>query len=536
MAGPNRIRKVLFMDEQGNRVGEWSSKQLAEDPFADHYGRQIKTPPYSLEQLAYLAETFPVHGTCLEQKAMDVVGEGWQWTPVNDEADEEQRDMLDAWLHELAGNESTTIELLQQCWLDFETLGQGYLEVARDVHQVARALYYVPSHTVRVHAQMDKLVQLRDSRMVWFRRWGSQEGYSDQPINVASGHRLAADAPASKRANDLLVFRKPARRSTFYGIPQYVSAVGYITLGLAARDFNILFFQNRREPRWAVIIQGVDDTEELEKSLQEAMQAQLREPHRNLILPVEGQPGANVVTFQKLSEDSPDAAFTKLRESCMDEVLIAHRMPRDRVGIGRVGALGGSAAEANNRIYKEGVVQPAQAVLASRWNRFILREFPRFLEMEAGKDNERAERVLLRLKKAKEEKKAKTDAEVILWRFAPREFDISEEESDMAAATKGFKDGILTLDEAREKIKREPVLDYDPETGEEAEELPPGQGRGGKFFWELQPAGANPGEEPPEDEDAESQVQDGLFAKAEDYFESRMAFVDEEIHRLLTGG
>src|SRR5688572_5384262 len=92
--------KVLFLDEQGGRTGEWSSQQIEVDNFT--YSHGLQEPPFPLEQLAYLAETHPTHGAALEQRAQDVIGAGWEWdAPADADAKPELRDELDAWWRSL---------------------------------------------------------------------------------------------------------------------------------------------------------------------------------------------------------------------------------------------------------------------------------------------------------------------------------------------------------------------------------------------------------------------------------------------------
>lgn len=502
-----RINKVLLMDGSGEKVGESASQQVQEDPFGD-YARGLVKPPFPLEQLNYLAEMHPVHGSALEQKSTDIIGVGWEWEPVEgmkDEAgedmtaDEEQRNELEDWFTGLAGDESTMAELLYAVQVDFETTGQGYLEVARmpgpegaggEVGQV----YHAPAQTIRWHKSGMALAQERASKFVWFRRWGVTEdefGNALPMIAASSGYRTD---DASKAANELLVFRKTSRRSSWYGIPTYVAAIGWVTLAIAARDYNILFFQNAREARWAVVLENIDDDPELLNDIEQAFKVGLKDPHRNIIIPIVGEGGK--VTFQKLSQDGVDMSFDKLMGHCNDEILVAHRMPGDRVGLSKTGPLGGSAAGVTNEVYVEGVVTPGQELMASRIRRFIEVEFARHKGLDPD------------------------TAPPLQWQWTPSPVDLSEETDDLNAAVQGFQKGGWTLNEARAKVGRDPLPDDDP--------------RGDMFVWELTPKPSGAGlVGDPNDPNSDPSGNGGLFGASapllEDETERRLREHEERL-------
>lgn len=245
--GHSRVTKVLYLDAEGNSVGEYASSQIPESPWDGVQQAGLQEPPYRLEQLVFLAETHPVHSAALEQKTADICGKGWEWE-ANDEkvADEDERDKLASWFEGLAPDDVDMQENISAVWNDVETTGWGMAEVTRDSQGKVQRLYHVPAHTVRAHRDGFRLCQVRDNRKVWFRRWGApQIDGKDVEVDSKTGSTKSVKSPA----NDLFVIKRPSRRSTWYGIPGYISAIGWITLALAARDDNLMFFANRREPR-----------------------------------------------------------------------------------------------------------------------------------------------------------------------------------------------------------------------------------------------------------------------------------------------
>lgn len=356
-------------------VESFPSNQILQDPFLDvgAYGVAVPSPPYSMEQMVLLAETHPMHAAAIEQKVQDIVSTGPKFISPNadgedDEADVELHDQIENWWLGLF-EDYTDVETLQVMWSDFETVGWGALEVVRDQKGIVRRLYHVPGHTLRPSYDNQRYLQMRNGKMVWFKKWGVPG-----QIFAKSGREAPKGTDPDKLATELLVFKKPSRRSSWYGIPNYVSAIGNITLAVAARDYNILFFENSREPRHVFVITGLDeDIEQMLDDLKDSLTTQHKEPHRNLLLPMSGDAKVDI---QPLASITTDQQFEKMVASADQAILIAHRMPADRLGLSMSGALSGNVAEVSIRSYKEGVVQHGQQVLEDRLNRFLNAEYP----------------------------------------------------------------------------------------------------------------------------------------------------------------
>ena len=415
----SRVTKVVLVDKDLAPVSIATTQQAPDDPFTYGGVKGLQEPPYIPDQLNQLAERHSTHGAALEQKTADVIGGGWEWEKLTDEADEQEAIELENWLRGLADAEADESfgEMLQAAWLDVETLGYGGLEVARDGEGKLIHLYSIPAHTFRFHKDGVRIAQGPTGKRTWFKRWVPED---KRVVSKQTGvlYDDRSQLPQDEEVgNEILILRRPTRRKSWYGVPGYVSALGWIYLGIAAREDNIKFFQNRREPRWAVILKNIEDDDgQLENMLREAFTTSLADPHRNIFIPIEGESGD--IKFQKMTEDSKDVSFDKLQERVDNTVLLAHRIPPDRLGAVRVGPLGGNATMAASRVYKEGVVSTSQTFLSERLNRFI----------QAERGNAQ-------------------------WKWRPRELDLTEEAEDTATITNAWINGIMKLDEARKKLK-----------------------------------------------------------------------------------
>jgi PBSX family phage portal protein len=429
-----KVMKVLYYDDAGNAVGEWSSTQIPEDAFS-YSDRGIQEPPYRMEQLVYLAEQHPIHSSALEQKTVDVCGTGWNWEAIDEEAppNPEALAEITSWFESLAPDDESMQEVISAAWNDVETVGWGLIEVARDPQGLARKLYHVPGHTVRAHRDGFRLVQIRGQKKVWFRRWGAE---TDSGEKVEVDSKTGSLTKINDPANDLFVIRKKSRRSSWYGIPIYISAVGWLALALAARDDNIQFFANRREPRWAIILTNLEDDPDVEEDIRRAFTVDLKQPHRNIIVPIAGD---GKIDFQQLSgKGIADGTFEKLSERADKAILVSHRIPGERIASVTVGTLGGNLADEVNRVYKEGVVAPSQALYDQRLNRLIQVEWERAHATTITGEGEVA----------------------VPYQLVLDDLDIETERQEAELSILLFHADVITLGEARRRMGMEPV--YQP--------------------------------------------------------------------------
>ncbi|HHV79079.1 MAG TPA: phage portal protein [Firmicutes bacterium] len=423
MTDQKRVLTKAITIQADQRTSAGGSKQLPADPFSRLYSEYgLVRPPYRLEQLLELKESNPIHCACIEQKSSDIAGLGWHWVPRQgiDKPNEKQRDALEEFL---AGcnPEMTFREILQAVWDDVETLGWGIVEVVRNAKGLPAELYHVPGHTVRAHRDGVRLCQIRENKMRWFKRFGAEGEYDLETGEPRNG------LPEERQAGELIVIRKPGSRSSYYGIPTYISALGAIVGSLAARDFNITWFREKTVPDMALIIEGADVSEKLANELRTFFNIEARgQHHKLLILPIPSDAGAEVrARFEKLTSELKDASFRLYRHDNAVEILVAHRVPPYRIGWAIVGSLGGSTAKEMTEIYKRSVIQPGQEILEHRLNNQLFKAFePGLGELQ--------------------------------WRWKLDEIDLSDQMQDLEYSIKGVQYGIFTPNEARQHLGKQP--------------------------------------------------------------------------------
>jgi capsid portal protein len=125
----------------------------------------------------------------------------------------------------------------------------------------------------------------------------------------------------------------PNSRSTYYGIPSYLSALGSILGDSKARDYNIDRFDSKLIAPWAIVFAG-----ELSEKVKQGIINKFRANNQNrtsaqepLIIEAMGATDTDAVRFHRLSDEVKEASFMAFRRLNRDEILAARRVPPSKV-------------------------------------------------------------------------------------------------------------------------------------------------------------------------------------------------------------
>lgn len=368
------------------------SRQIR-DPFASLYaeGWAIE-PPLPPEQLLALAEESPIHAACLAAKAADAVGRGWRM--VGEEA--EPKDEVERWLQEITPD-WTFAELLDSAAWELEAIGWAAWEVVRQEGRIA-ALYPMPAHTVRATRNANVLVQIRGTERRDFVLFGSEP-----------------DGDLS----EVILFRRYAPRSSFYGTPRWIAAIPAIAELTAIREYNVSWFASGGtadriiQVRAPSLVEAQRTAEEVQTALREAS----GRGHVSLVTAATRDAGLEVL-FLAPQAGGREGQFLRRREDLVKEVLMAHGVPPYRIGWAEIGSLAGNAAREMLRAYRVGVIEPIQTTLESRLNQTLFG--PRGLDLRG--------------------------------RWVLEDLSWEETELNLQVATAGVERGLLTPNEARQRL------------------------------------------------------------------------------------
>ncbi|MFQ6133734.1 MAG: phage portal protein [Armatimonadota bacterium] len=406
--GPGELERQGEADAGGAAAGR--SAQLPESTWAAEYeAGNVRRPPYDLEALAQLYETNAAHKACVDAKVANTVGLGYLLVPavkarggeapqvdVSSAAAQEELARLEE-LFETCNPEMTFTDVMRNVWTDVETLGNAYLEVTRSGLGEIDGFYHIPGTTMRVKADRSGFVQIREHRRQEFANLG--EAGTD-----AEGEPL----------NEVIHFKKYTPQSSFYGIPDVLSAIAAAAGDKAARDYNIDFFEHNTVPRMAIIVEGGQLDDDLLNAIRQYMEAEVRgQGHKTLVLDV---PGSEVkVRLEPLGmQRSEDAAFLDFRRANRDEILMVHRVPPSKITIVENANLANSRDQ--DRTFRDQVIRPEQRRIEFVFNRLIREQMG-----------------------------------IQSWRFELRQMDLAEEQEQAEVAKIYAEIGAWTVDEIRAK-------------------------------------------------------------------------------------
>lgn len=267
-------------------------------------------PPVPLHHILGLTYSNAFHTQCIALKSEMAVGLEYE-APKN----------VERFLEEITGDQDTFLDLLAMFVWDWECLGNGYLEIARSRRGQIGEIYHAHAQTIYASTRGNKLneyVQETTNRVI-FSPFGAREG-----------------------RNELFHIRRYSPLSTFYGLPEWVACLEALRLDQEKKTFYAAFFKNFAVPALAVILEGAEFDESIEKKLQAGFNQMkgAENAFRALLLSV---PFDNAkVRFEKLMTDFKDLPFDKLTQATREEILAAHGVPPRLVGIVTAGQLGGT--------------------------------------------------------------------------------------------------------------------------------------------------------------------------------------------------
>lgn len=355
------------------------SRQIASDTFGmgkayDEVG--LVQPLYSIEALAQLLELNTYHNRAVRTIAFDTVGLGHSLVRDDDAAEQAEQAAALAGLLERPHPRLSLAQVLSRALVDFGATGNGYIEVIRetagDIESRVVGLAPIPAHTIRRHRDGIRYVQRRGQNRVWFKVAG-------EPAAVRFENGTVGESGGDDMATEVIHLLDYTSRSDFYGLPSVLPAIGALRLDSERQDYMLDFFENMAVPSYAVTVVGAEIDENLEQSIRDYFQNDLRENrHATLVLTISGEGATESqakITFEKLSEGQEEASFRLLGLDTRDEILTAHGVPPYRVGVAKEGALGGNFAAESSEIYKTSVIAPRKQMVEDELNRHVVASF-----------------------------------------------------------------------------------------------------------------------------------------------------------------
>lgn len=370
----NKKRSITYMEKRFKGRDDAGTKQIEDMIITGYNALEVVLPPYNLDYLAKLYELNPEHYSAVQAKVSNIVGLGYEFIPSPatkmklDNMDPAKQDKYNKKLlrakNDLSdfidslNSEDEFAEILTKVWRDYETTGNGYIEISRsETTGEIGYIGHVPSTTIRVRRRRDGFVQIISNQAVFFRNFGDDD---TDPIGGDSN------------PSELIHIKKYAPSSTFYGVPDIVAAKAAVAGQDFSSKFNLDYFENKAVPRHVVILKGATIAPNLAKNILEFFETGLKgKNHRSLFIPLPGDTPEKKVELkiEPVEAGIQDASFINYRKMNRDEILMAHRVPITKVSI-PTGVSLAVAADAG-KTFKEQVCQPEQSVLEKKLNKII---------------------------------------------------------------------------------------------------------------------------------------------------------------------
>lgn len=361
------------------------SKQL-NDSFEGMYKADyLLQPLYNPVWLTNLPELNTYHASCCEAVATDVAGLGYTLMPAKDrKGTQTNKNKLTAFFDSI---HPSVTQIINQSVNDRQTVGYGAIEIIKEGRSKTPPdnLAHIPSYTLRRHSDGIRVLQQIGANKVWFVRAGTGRDVNKDTGDLAPYGSLPKDV----RGDEVIWIKRYTPRSTFYGLPPIIPAIGAIYGDRARLKYNVAFFDNYGVPAFAVIITGDFQTNDLEEDdpnynfdktlkgqIQANMQKLMQDPYSTLVLtiPSVGGEGKVNVELKPLATDTKEASFRLFRKDNRDEIIHAHKVPPYRIGINETGSLGGSNSEESTKIYKMGVINPIQSQICNSITYYVVNQ------------------------------------------------------------------------------------------------------------------------------------------------------------------
>jgi PBSX family phage portal protein len=335
----------------------------------------VMQPPYNLDYLARLNEISPPHYAAVKAKVANIVGLGYDFIESHktrqtlEQIDDEDKvvkvrrkiekaksDMYD-WL-DSCNQDDEFLETLIKVWTDYETTGNGYLEIGRKTTGEIGYLGHVPATLMRIRRLRDGFVQITGNKSVFFRNFGDQD--TPNPIG------------GDNRPNEIIHIKKYSPTNNFYGVPDIVAAQSAIAGAEFASRFNLDYFENKAVPRYVITVKGGSLSPKAERNILEFFQTNIKgKNHRTLYVPMPADTTDKKHEFKMtpVEAGTQDSSFNNYDKGNLNKVLMAHRVPISKVGMAEGVSL--AVARDADKTFKEQVCRPEQSIFEKKLNKIF---------------------------------------------------------------------------------------------------------------------------------------------------------------------
>jgi len=376
--GPAFKRKISreFSKSFSGREETGTQQNLLAQAITGYAMFDLVEPPYNLEYLSKVYEISTYNYAAINAKVANIVGLGYDFIETkktNDAIDSltdekslerarrklsKLRQDLHTWL-DTTNDEDTFTQTLIKVFTDYEATGNGYIEIGRTTNGNIGYIGHIPAKTMRVRRLRDGFIQLLYGKAVYFNNFGDTE--TENPI-----------AGQEDRPNDIIHIKKYTPMNNYYGVADIIAAQVSLAGNELSGRYNLDYFENKAVPRYIITVKGAKLSPESERKLLEFFQVGLKgKNHRSLYIPLPGDTPDSKTEFkmEPVEANPQESSFNIYRKSNRDEILLAHRVPINKIGTPEGVNL--AVARDADKTFKEQVCRPAQMILEKKLNKIF---------------------------------------------------------------------------------------------------------------------------------------------------------------------
>jgi HK97 family phage portal protein len=421
----NNAKMAYYRRQKGKQVKEIAKLHVIErafapvvkasnqliDPFDEikqSFDQTVK-PPYPLTTLLNFFEENTWNNACINLKSNLVCGD-FDIKPVEEgQKEDAEYNKLMEFIERPNEDGEDLLDIFNKFWIDVEAIGNGYFEIARNSVGGMVEIYHMPGHTVRKAKTLPGYYHVRtawySSKMAYFKAYGVKDTQS---------------------GNDVIHHKNYFPGSKFYGMPDYVPALGAMLLDKNSILFNNAFFENGGMLGMILFLFGTELSPDARFELKNMMQGNytgVQNAHRMAIIDNLDKDRTEV-KIEKVMETMRDMYFLRGRQFNRDEIIAAHHVPPKMLHVAEPGKLGESKDGYNQmKMFKIFEIDPSQRRFENIVNKKILQK-------ELG---------------------------ITKWQIKFKELDIRDPKDETDEIRGDLQAGLLTMDEAREMRGREPL-------------------------------------------------------------------------------
>jgi PBSX family phage portal protein len=339
-----------------------------EDSFADLYwtggaageGIYVLEPTFKPGVLSALVSQNNMLGKCVEAMEVNIDGTGHVIKLVTGEKEDEiEKKKMESFFKEPYPGKSM-VEIRRALRRDIEAIGNGYLEVIRDITDEIAMLNWQDAQdmrllrlgdvvevdkvlerdgvevTMRVRVRERRFVQLVNGKSVYFKEFGAHRDIDrDTGEWAKEGERL----PINKRGSEIIHIVGNKEPKTPYGSPRWISQLPSVLGSRKSEEHNLDFFDGGGVPPVLVIVQGGTLGREVKEDLKLHLSGSGGK-HRAAVVEAISTSGSleSAGTVQVRverfgAERQQDAMFANYDKNCGENIRTAFRLPQMFIGM-----------------------------------------------------------------------------------------------------------------------------------------------------------------------------------------------------------